>query len=268
MLLLPRAGPAHTWHRPSSELPLTSSCFGAVVLLLALFFFGRCPPPLTGAEYCGNLRGGAVPQVADAGFHTGHDADQHHGRHHQQQCVFHAGAAVFIALRPLGPATLDFHVPPPGDTPAWFSYSRTACCYVGGGIRAMTVPLPLSPCFSMAEQACQPSAQAIAARLYPRRYGHFVPYTTQQTMPHTRFAQIPNVKVMHARCALQKGGGKPGAVPTAVKRYIAETSRPCPDNLCARPRRCLRRAGAGKALAVAGTDERRISEVVYCTRGI
>ncbi len=68
----------------------------------------------------------------------------------------------------------------------------------------------------MVGQGTRPLAQAIATRLYPARYKHFVQHTTQQMMPHIGFAQIPNVKVARTLCAAQKDAGKSGCVPAPV----------------------------------------------------
>ncbi len=72
----------------------------------------------------------------------------------------------------------------------------------------------------MAGQASPCPAQATGQRVYPGRYAHFVPPAIQQTMPMEGFAQIPNVKVMHAICAPQKPAGKPPSVPSAAMRAL------------------------------------------------
>ena len=104
-------GPCLNFPLPSPTFPLRLPAFAPLFCCwrCASFFVRASARP----EYGGDLRGGGAPQIANTAFHAGHYADQHHGRHHQQQRVFHTRATVFIALAPLGPAMPGFHVPPP-----------------------------------------------------------------------------------------------------------------------------------------------------------
>jgi hypothetical protein len=115
----------------------------------------------------------------------------------------------------------------------------------------------------MVEQAGERLAQAKGRRLFPRRHAEFVPHARQQTMTHMGFAQMPNVKVTDARCALQKAAGKPASVPPAPMRALLKHWGACQDKM-----RCgavVRLDVAARCLGrgLAGREDRFIGEVAY-----
>ncbi len=67
-----------------------------------------------------------------------------------------------------------------------------------------------------------------------------MPHTTQQTMLHIFFAQIANVKVAYACCAMQKRQGKPRCRASDGRSCIAETWGALPGEGAARRSRLAR----------------------------